>query len=146
MATVLIIYHSDTGNTKKLAELIAQGARSVDGAKVRAVPAEGLDMNAAASADAIAIGSPDYFSYVAGPVKTFFDKAYGNARFKGKPCAAFGTHGGGARVLAVVENLCKVVGMQAVAPGLQTQGVPGAADSPKAVELGKLLAQAVTAQ
>jgi len=146
MPTVLVIYHSDTGNTKKLAELIGQGASSVAGVQVQVVAAEGLDMNAAATAGAIAIGSPDYFSYVAGSVKTFFDKAYSDARFKGKPCLAFGTHGGGGKVLAVVENLSKAVGMKAVATGIQTSGAPGAADSPKAIELGKSLAKAAAAR
>src|SRR5664280_2605642 len=121
MSKVLVAYHSDTGNTKQLAEMIAVGAKA-GGAEVQLVAAGDLKMDTAAAADAIAIGSPDYFSYPAGTVKTFFDKAFSDARFKGKPCAVFGTHGGGAKVVAVIEKLAKSVGLVQVGAGLLVQG------------------------
>ncbi|MFB3892125.1 MAG: flavodoxin family protein [Phycisphaerae bacterium] len=141
MSKVLIAYHSDTGNTKRLAELIAAGAKS-GGADVQIVAAAEMDMDAAAKADGLAIGSPDYFSYVAGTVKTFFDKAFSDKRFKGKPCAVFGTHGGGGKVVGVIEKLAKSIGLVQVGTGLLVQGKPGPADEPKAHQLGQALAEA----
>ncbi len=141
MSKVLIAYHSDTGNTKQLAELVAAGAKSA-GAHVLLVAADKLDMDAAAKADGLAIGSPDYFSYVAGTVTTFFDKAFSDKRFKGKPCAVFGTHGGGGKVVGVIEKLAKSIGLVQVGAGQLVQGQPGAADEPKAHQLGQALAEA----
>ncbi len=143
MSTIYVIYHSDTGNTHRLAELVAEGARSVSGTEVRLVNAAELDLAEAARADGYAIGSPDYFSYVAGQVKTFFDKVLYDERFKGKPYVGFGTHGGGAKVLECIERLAKAVGLKRAAPGLQVKGRPADADAPQARALGRALAEAV---
>ncbi len=35
MAKILVLYHSNTQNTQRMAELIAAGAQQVDGAEVR---------------------------------------------------------------------------------------------------------------
>ena len=142
MSDIMIIYHSDTGNTKALAELVAEGARSVSGTNVSMVAAGAVEVDAAASADALGIGSPDYFSYVAGEVKAFFDKILYDKRFKGKPCVCFGTHGGGGKVLAVAETLAGHCKLKQVAPGLMTKGVPAGDDVEKARALGKALAEA----
>ncbi len=143
MATICVIYHSDTGNTEALAKLVAEGAGSVAGVEAQLVRAGGMDLDAAAAADGYAIGSPDYFSYVAGEVKTFYDRILSDERFHGKPCVCFGTHGGGAKVLAVVESLAKSCKLEQAAPGMMTKGKPGGDDADKARELGKAVAQAV---
>jgi flavorubredoxin len=142
MATVHVIYHSDTGNTHALAKLVAEGVQAA-GAEVKVVPAGEIDLAAVARADAVAIGSPDYFSYVAGQVKTFFDQILYDERFKGKPYVGFGTHGGGAKVLECIERLAKACGLKQVVPGLLVKGRPEDADAPKARELGKALATAL---
>ncbi len=143
MASIYIIYHSDTGNTEKLAQLVAEGARTVKGAQVQLVRAADVDYEAAAKADGLAIGSPDYFSYVAGQVKVFFDKVLSDDRFKGKPFVGFGTHGGGAKVLACISKLAEAVKLKPVADGMMTKGAPEGEDVEKARQLGRALAQAV---
>ena len=142
MSTIFVIYHSDTGNTHKLARLVAEGIDSVKGAKATLVPAGELDLAAAAKADGYAIGSPDYFSYVAGEVKCFFDKILYDERFKGKPCVCFATHGGGGKVMSVLSALSKSCGLAEVAPGVAAQGAPGEKDAKDARDLGKALAKA----
>ncbi len=146
MSTILVIYHSDTGNTRKLAQLIAEGAASAAGVTVKAIEAGKVDMAEAAKADGYAIGSPDYFSYVAGSIKTFFDKAFSMPAVRGKPFAAFGTHGGGGKVLAVVQSLGKAVKLKEVGTGVLTNSAPSDQDAVKARALGKALAEAVSAK
>ncbi len=141
MATVHVIYHSDTGNTHALAKMVAEGVKAA-GAEVKVVPAGEIDLAAVAGADALAIGSPDYFSYVAGQVKTFFDQILYDERFKGKPYVGFGTHGGGGKVLGVLEQLAKSCGLKKVADGLLVKGKPTDADAPKAHALAKALVAA----
>ena len=142
MAKVLVIYHSDTGNTHKLAKMVAAGAESAGGMEVKLVAADQVDMTEAAAAAGLAIGSPDYFSYMAGTVKSFFDQALYNEHFKGKPCVCFGTHGGGAKVLEVLERLAKAIGLKQAAPGVLVKGLPTDADAPAAKALGEALAKA----
>ncbi|MHC4716171.1 MAG: hypothetical protein ACYS5V_04320, partial [Planctomycetota bacterium] len=92
-----------------------------------------------------AIGSPDYFSYVAGEVKAFFDKILYNDQFHGKPYVGFGTHGGGAKVLSVLETLAGHCKLKQVAPGLQCRGDSVQQSAEAARALGEALAKAVGA-
>jgi multimeric flavodoxin WrbA len=63
------------------------------------------------SADGVAIGTPDYFSYVAGTVKTFFDDLYlwdqSGKPVKGKPAVLFFSCGGGGKVRQPFESLAQ---------------------------------------
>ncbi len=63
------------------------------------------------SADGVAIGTPDYFSYVAGTVKTFFDDIYlwdqSGKPVKGKPAVLFFSCGGGGKVRQPFESLAQ---------------------------------------
>ena len=78
MGKIIVIYHSQQyGNTKILAEALAEGAREA-GAEVNLINTNErrVTLEEFLSADGVAIGTPDYFSYVAGTVKTFFDDIY----------------------------------------------------------------------
>jgi len=141
VSTVMVIYHSDTGNTQALAELVADGARQ-GGAEVQMVPAGDLDLAAAGAADALAIGSPDYFSYVAGEVKALFDKILNDERFQGKPYVGFGTHGGGAKVLGVLDRLANSCKLAKVAEGVLVKNAPTGDDEAPARALGRAIAAA----
>ena len=109
MSKILVIYHSQQfGNTKRLAEALAEGARE-SGAEVELINTNErrVTLNEFLATDGVAIGTPDYFSYVAGTIKTLFDDIYlwdqaGNP-VKGKPAALFFSHGGGGRVKQPLE-------------------------------------------
>ena len=78
MSKILVIYHSQQfGNTKGLAEALAEGARE-SGAEVELINTNErrVTLNEFLATDAVAIGTPDYFSYVAGTIKTLFDDIY----------------------------------------------------------------------
>ena len=109
MAKVLVIYHSQGGNTEKMAKAIGEGARHVKGTEVAAKKALDAGADDLLACDAIAVGSPDYFSYMAGGVKDFFDRVFYPTQGKvtGKPCATFGSAGGPATVvLECLDKMC----------------------------------------
>ena len=104
MKKILVIYHSQQfGNTKILAEALADGVREA-GADVELINTNDhrVTMKEFMPADAVALGTPDYFSYVAGTIKTLFDDIYlwdkSGEPVKGKPAVLFLSHGGGGRV------------------------------------------------
>jgi multimeric flavodoxin WrbA len=104
MKKVLVIYHSQQfGNTKILAKALADGVREA-GADVELINTNErrVTMKEFMSADAVALGTPDYFSYVAGTIKTLFDDIYlwdkAGEPVKGKPAVLFLSHGGGGKV------------------------------------------------
>jgi NAD(P)H dehydrogenase (quinone) len=73
LTKVLVTYHSATGNTEKMAQGVAEGARSVSGTSVvlkRVGEVSGDDL---LSSDAVIVGSPVYFGNMSGEVKTFLD-------------------------------------------------------------------------
>jgi len=143
MGKVLVIYHSDQGHTRSLAELVAEGARSVEGTDVELVPAAELDVSAAAEADGYAIGSPNYFEYVAGEVKSFFDKILNDRRFHGKPYVGFGTHGEDEKVLGVLERLASQCHLREVMTGLECRYDHVMKCAQAGHALGRALAEAV---
>lgn len=95
---MLVIYTSRSGNTEAVAMAIAEGASgagngNVDVTVKRAKDVERRDIE---GASALAFGSPTYYSYMSGEMKTLFDNAlpYKDAFYK-KPAMAFATGDGG---------------------------------------------------
>ena len=80
MTPILIIYHSQTGNTRQMAEAAATGANSVDNVMALLKPANEATLDDLLSCSGLVIGSPEYFGYMAGQVKDFFDRTYYPAR------------------------------------------------------------------
>lgn len=99
--TVLVTYHSASGNTEKMAQAVAEGAKAVSGTSVvlkRVGEVIGDDLS---SADAVIVGSPVYVGNISGQVKTFFDNwglkfglGTGTGKMRNKVGAAFATGGG----------------------------------------------------
>lgn len=95
MAQVLVIYFSVTGNTRILAEAVAEGVRSVEHVSCRLTPIEEITNEDLVDADGIIVGSPTYFGQMAAQVKQMFDateRVYG--QLEGKVGGAFTTAGG----------------------------------------------------
>jgi NAD(P)H dehydrogenase (quinone) len=96
---VLVAYHSVSGNTEKMAEAVAAGARTVPGAQVVVKRVGQVTADELFAADAIVVGSPVYWSNMAGEVKTFFDNwqfkfgVFPDFKMKNKVGAAFATGG-----------------------------------------------------
>ena len=144
MGKVLIVFHSQSGNTKAAAELVAQGARDVSGTEV--VLKEGLQATTEdlLSCDAIAVGTPDYFSYMAGGLKDFFDRTYypTQGSVTDKPCGIFVTHGGGGRAVDSVKSVCSTFKFKSVGEPVLVKNAPDAEARAALMSLGKLLAEA----
>lgn len=146
MANVLVVYYSRSGNTRQMAELIAEGVRQAGKHQVRVSPVADLKLSEFVAAEGYAIGSPDYFTYVAGQVKTLFDEALAEAdRIKGKPYVGFVSHGGGGGALDALESLAKAVGLRKAAEGVKSLGAPKDASAREACKrAGVRLAQALS--
>ncbi|MEI7590312.1 MAG: NAD(P)H-dependent oxidoreductase [Deltaproteobacteria bacterium] len=102
MAKILIVYHSQTNNTHKMACAVADGAKSIEDTSVRILCAGNANANDLLWADGIIIGSPENFGYMAGMLKDFFDRSFYTVDDKlfRKPYAVFisaGNDGTGAQ-------------------------------------------------
>ena len=145
MARVLVVYHSLGGNTKRMAEAVVEGAKSVPGTEV--VMRTGLEatIDDLLNCDGIALGSPDYFSYMAGGLKDFFDRTYypSQGKVSGKPAVAFGSAGGPAtRVLACLEQAMRWFKFSKVADSVGASGTVAPGVLTECHGLGRKLAEA----
>lgn len=88
MSTISIIYFSASGHTSKLAEAVAQGARTVAGTKTHLIAVNGDDivkgrynneevLTLLDASDAIIFGSPTYMGGPAAQFKAFADATGG---------------------------------------------------------------------
>ena len=149
MGSILVLYHSqEYGNTAAMAEAVGEGAKAA-GAEVTLVNTneQRLDIEQYRPFDAVAFGSPDYFSYIAGGLKVFLDDWYIARKSKrqgleGKPYGLFYSHGGGGAVRRPLENLFSRMGSQ-VGQTVQSRGRPNDAVLQACRELGRQLAEIV---
>ncbi len=57
-ARILVVYHSETGTTRQMAELVAEGARAVADSEVRLLSIAEATPDDMLWADGVAAGSP----------------------------------------------------------------------------------------
>lgn len=98
MANIYIVYHSGYGHTKKVAELVAEGANQVNNTNVKLFSAEEAieNLDALDNADAIIMGSPTYMGSVSAKFKEFADassKKWFKSEWKDKIAAGFTNSG-----------------------------------------------------
>jgi NAD(P)H dehydrogenase (quinone) len=145
MSRALVVYHSGTGNTRAMAQAVAEGVKTVAGVEVILKEAEQVSVNDLVDADAIAFGSPTYFSYMAGTLKTLFDKAWPSRNeIEGKPFVAF-TSGAGsqAKSLQSIESVGSSCGLQKACSGVAVAGMPTDSQKEACRSLGAALAKAI---
>ena len=100
MAKILVLYHSNDGNTAKMAKLVAEGALSLEGTEVKELSVKEATYEDLAWCDGIATGSPTNYGTVSHQMKEWWDKLppEGWGKNDGKIGCAFssaGAWGGG---------------------------------------------------
>lgn len=91
---VLVLYYSKGGNTRKLADAIAEGVNSVDGVDALVKSTGDVGQDDFLNADGLIAGSPVYFGVMAADLKRIFDEFIGTRKkMEGKVGAAFATSG-----------------------------------------------------
>jgi NAD(P)H dehydrogenase (quinone) len=94
MAKILIVYHSRTGNTKKLARAVYDGVRET-GVKCDLKSVTDFRLAGLPRYDAVILGSPTYYGQMAAEMKKFLDRSVRfHGRLAGKVGGAFTTAGG----------------------------------------------------
>ena len=144
MKTLVIFHSQQHGNTEKMAKAVAEGAGK--DVTLWNVNDERFDVSKLPEYEAYAVGTPDYFGYMAGTLKTLMDDVYiaereGVTGISGKPLALFLSHGGGGRAKepfeALFKRLGEVVGEMVISSGSPSPGVLA-----QCKELGKKLSSA----
>jgi multimeric flavodoxin WrbA len=125
MAKILIVYHSQTGNTQKMAYAVAKGAKSIDAVEVILKKAGDATPDDLLTADGLAIGTPENFGYMSGMVKDFFDRTFYQVQEKvfRKPLVVFISAGNdGTGALKAIERIALGYKFKTVYPPVIAQG------------------------
>jgi len=90
MRTLLIVYHSQTGGTRQMAEATADGAMAESGVQVRLLHACQAGPDDVLAADGYLFATPENLAAISGQLKDFFDRCYYPAldRLNGRPFAS----------------------------------------------------------
>jgi NAD(P)H dehydrogenase (quinone) len=151
MAKVLVIYHSRTGNTAKMAQAVASGAKSY-GAEVLIKRVGDVSLEELKKADGIIIGSPTYYGQMAAEIKQLFDNSSDiRGQLENKVGAAFASsasiEGGNQTTLISIIQAMLIHAMIIVGDPMETGGHYGAIavgePSEKALEACKQLGKRV---
>jgi flavorubredoxin len=143
---ILIIYHSQSGTTAKMAEHFAAGARSERTVEIVCKKAGEATVDDLLRCKAIAIGSPEYFGAMAGMVKDFFDRTFPIARERtiGLPYVVFVCAGNDGRgTISQIDRLAAGYKWRKVQEHLRIAGEPTQRDLARLKELGQTLAAGV---
>ncbi len=74
--TLLIVYHSQTGNTAQLAQAAYRGACQVEDAHTRVLRAFDATLDDLRACHGVLFGTPENFGYMSGAIKDFFDRTF----------------------------------------------------------------------
>ena len=88
-AKVLVVYYSRSGNTEKMARLVAEGIQA-EGVEAVVKPVQQTSADELLAYDGIAAGSPTYYGSMAWELKKLFDESVEfHGKLDGKAGAAF---------------------------------------------------------
>ncbi len=121
---LVVAYHSPYGHTRRVAEAVAEGARSVAVQVAVQDVAEPIDWTILDEADTMVLGSPVYMGSVSAGMKAFMDstsRRWKDRLWAGKLAAGFANSGGlSGDKLAVLQQLC----LFAMQHGMLWSGLP----------------------
>jgi len=148
MVKVLVLYYSRAGDVEAMAKAVAEGVNSVEGASSRIARVDYANIDDFISCDAVAFGSPNYFGYMAGLMKDFFDRAWtAREKVSGKLAVAF-TCGGSSSNAALLslERMYSSFKLEkaseGVVWGIRDQGAPSEKELTACKKIGEALAKA----
>ncbi|MGQ9478956.1 MAG: flavodoxin family protein [Thermoproteota archaeon] len=115
---ILILYYSRSGNVKALTKAVSEGVKKVEEATAELKRMNYATVDDLISYDAVAFGLPNYFGYMAGLMKDFFDRAWSvREKVARKPAIAF-TCGSSSSSSVSIERIFPAFQMEKVAEGV----------------------------
>ena len=144
MSKVLIVYHTFTGKTEKMAKALAEGVRSVIGVELTLKKAVDTDPEELVQADAVALGAPNTFGGMAGALREFFDRSWAvHEKTSGKPAVAFACElPNQTGAVKEIEKFITFYKLQVVSKGISAPGEVGEKELEDCKKLGQSLGNA----
>lgn len=150
---VLIVYDSRSGNTEKMAHVVAEGVEE-EGVGVEVKKVEDASVDELPEVDGLILGSPVYYGLPTGRLKEFIDASVKyHGKLDGKVGGAFasagGSHTGAETTIIALNEALFIHGMVIQGTsgsnhyGAASVGAPDDKDADNCKELGKRVASLV---
>lgn len=107
MSKILVVYHSKSGNTEKMAVAVGEGIKK-KGVEADVKKVSDVNVDDIPKYDGMIVGSPNYFGSMAAEIKSFFDVSVKHfKKLEWKVGAAFSSTGmqGGGGELTIIDIL-----------------------------------------
>jgi multimeric flavodoxin WrbA len=146
MKNLLVVYHTQTGHTLRLARAVLAGAREETAVEVRLVHANEAGLRELLWCDGLLIGTPENFGFLSGAIKDFFDRTFYPAQGKidGLPYAVFVSAGNdGSGAVRQLERIALGYPLRKVAEPVIARGPVTDAHLAACRELGQTLAAGI---
>ncbi len=143
---LLVVYHTQSGNTGRLADAVLVGARRVTEVETRMLRAFDAGVDDLVGCDALLLGTPENFGYMSGALKDFFDRTYYPCEglTTGLPYAVFVSAGNDGRgAVREIGRIATGYGWKQAAEPLIVRGEIAAEDLLRCEELGEAMATGV---
>lgn len=143
---LLIVYHSQTGHTRTMAQAVRRGARRVVEVETRLKTALRAGIEDLLWAHGLLLGTPENFGYMSGALKHFLDRTYYPAQGKvaGLPYAVFISAGNdGTGALTAIERVARGYPLKPVCSPIIAKGELSADILQRCEELGETMASGV---
>ena len=141
MSKIVVVYLSTSGNTKVMADAIAEGIMSRN-VGVMTMNFHEARIEEIKVADAIAIGSSTFYYKMLPPMEKFIESLE-KANVTGKLGVAFGSYGWSGEAPVDIAEKMRKLGMEVIDPVLRIQYQPTEKDLEECKRLGKDLANKV---
>jgi len=140
MPRILVIYDTQSGNTRAMAEAVADGARSISGTGVTLKHVDDAQPADLFQHDGMAVGSPTWCGLMTWKLKKFFDEATCTwGKVEDKVGCAFSSSGGlgGGNEMTCLSLLSVMVNYGMLVFGLTEYSAPGVTAHYGAVAVAK---------
>lgn len=148
MKHLLIIHHTQSGNTLELAHAVRDGAKLEEGVEVRFQRAFDSGLEDLKWCDALLIGTPEYNGYMSGAVKDFLDRTYYPAQEVVRdnlPYAVFVSAGNdGTNAVRFIDRIARGYPLKKIAEPIIVVGEVTPQALEKCGELGQTVAAGLT--
>lgn len=143
---LLIVYHSQTGHTRRMAKAVLRGAQRVVAVETRMKMALRAGLEDLLWAQGLLLGTPENFGYMSGAMKNFLDRTYYPAQGKisGLPYAVFISAGNdGTGALGSIERIARGYPFKPVCDPIIARGELSVDVLQQCEELGETMASGV---
>ncbi|MCB1901685.1 MAG: NAD(P)H-dependent oxidoreductase [Rhodocyclaceae bacterium] len=140
---LLVVFHTQSGNTGRLADAVLAGARLVTKTETVCLRAFDAGVSDLLQADGLLIGTPENFGYMSGAIKDFFDRTYYPVEglMQATPYALFVSAGNdGTGAVREIDRIANGYGWKPVAEPVISRKAVSDADLEACRDLGEAMA------